>query len=291
VTEVAAPLPLAALGRIMGVPEADWARLFALPNRLLGASDPEFQDASDGGTAPRGAGASIPPEIAARPTAHTAASQQRAGDEVFAYFADLIANRGEASRDDLIGVIVEAELDGERLNQIEILYFCLLLIVAGNETTRNAISGGLLALLEHPEQRERLVAEPALIPTAVEEILRWTSPVMYMGRLAARDTEIRGQAIRAGDRVLMWYPSANRDEEVFPDPYRFDVGRTPNEHLAFGIGEHFCLGAGLARLELRVMLEELLRRFPDLALTGAPEPLRSNFIGGIKHMPVRLAAG
>jgi cytochrome P450 len=163
-------------------------------------------------------------------------------------------------------------------------------VLAGNETTRNAISGGLLAFLEHPEELERLRADPSLMPTAVEEILRWSSPLAHMMRTATRDVEIRGQQIKAGDRVMLWYPSANRDEEIFEDPYRFDIGRTPNEHLAFGFGEHFCLGAGLARLEIRVMFEALLARLTDIALAGEVERLRSTFLHGIKHMPIRFTA-
>ena len=142
-------------------------------------------------------------------------------------------------------------------------------------------------LCEHPEEKARLLADMSLIEPAVEEILRWTSPLHHMAREATADVEIRGKQIKAGDRVIMWYPSANRDEDIFSDPYRFDITRDPNEHLAFGIGEHFCLGAGFARKELQVMFEELFRRFPDIELDGAPERLRSNFINGIKHLPVR----
>jgi cytochrome P450 len=146
----------------------------------------------------------------------------------------------------------------------------------------------MLALLEHPAERDRLLADPALIPSAVEEMLRWVSPLIHFRRTATRDTEIRGQAIAAGQKVLMFYPSANRDEEIFPDPFVFDVTRHPNEHLAFGIGQHFCLGAKLARLEIRIMFEELLRRLPDLELAGSVRRLRSNFVNGIKAMPVRF---
>jgi cytochrome P450 len=266
VTAVAAKLPLAVIGTLMGVPQADWDRMFELTNRLLGADDPEYQ-------------------IAPGDRQRTAEAGLR---EVFAYFAGQLELRRRTARDDLVGVLVEAEIDGQRLSDEEILNFCQLLITAGNETTRNAISGGVGALLEHPDQHARLRAEPALLPTAIEEILRWTSPVTHMARVAVRDVTLRGRAIRAGEKLVLWYPSANRDEEVFPDPYTFDVGRTPNDHLAFGFGEHFCLGAGLARLEMRVMFEELLRRFPRMALAGPVERLRSNFIGGIKHMPVRL---
>jgi cytochrome P450 len=265
VTDAAAPLPLAVICDMMGVPKEDWSLMFRLTNMVAGGGDPEYQE--EGASAYQ-----------------TVSAGHR---QMFEYFGRVIASRRHRRNDDLVSVLVDAEIDGERLTDEELLHFCFLLIVAGNETTRNAISGGLLALFEHPEQRERLRRAPELLPSAVEEILRWVSPVMHMARTATRDVEIRGQMIRAGERVLLWYPSANRDEEVFPDPDRFDVGRTPNEHLAFGIGEHFCLGAGLARLELRVMLAEVLQHLPDMAPAAPAERLRSTFIGGIKHLPVR----
>ena len=269
VTDIAAKLPVAVICEMMGVPREDWQKMFDLTNRVLGADDPEYQE--------EGADA-----------VETANQGQR---EMFGYFGRLLAQRRSASggqHEDLMSVLVDAEVDGERLTDEEILFFSYLLILAGNETTRNATSGGMLALVEHPDQRDRLLADPSLLPSAIEEMLRWTSPVMHMARHATRDVEMRGQTIRAGEKVLLWYPSANRDENVFPDPDRFDVARQPNEHVAFGIGEHFCLGAGLARLELRVMFEELLRRLPDIELAGPVERLRSTFIGGIKHMPVRF---
>jgi cytochrome P450 len=166
--------------------------------------------------------------------------------------------------------------------------FFLLLAVAGNETTRNLISLGMLALMEHPDQYRRVVASPRLLPTAVEEMLRWAPPVVYFRRTATADTELRGVPIRAGDKLCLYYPSVNRDEEVFERPDVFDVARDPNEHLAFGIGEHFCLGASLARLEIQVLFEELLRRIPDMELAGPVRRLRSTFIQGIKEMPVRF---
>jgi cholest-4-en-3-one 26-monooxygenase len=242
--------------------------MFALTNRVLGSDDPEYQTVAGDG----------------RETANQGLL------EMFGYFGWLVTERRAERRDDLLSVLTGAEMDGEALTEEEILYFCYLLIVAGNETTRNAIAGGMLALCEHPAERARLAADAALLPTAVEEILRWTSPVMHMARYVTRDTALRGQPIRAGERVLMWYPSANRDAEVFPNADCFDVGRTPNEHIAFGLGEHFCLGAGLARQEVRVMFETLLARLPDIALAGPVERLRSGFIGGIKHMPVRFTA-
>jgi cholest-4-en-3-one 26-monooxygenase len=265
VTDVAARLPLAVICDMMGVPREDAGYMFELTNRTLGADDPEYQTA--GGD--------------------VRATIQQAQMEMFGYFMKLLGGRKLNRRDDLVSVLVDAEIDGEKLTDEDILFFCYLLILAGNETTRNATSGGMLALIEHPDEYARLRAKPEMLPTAVEEILRWTSPVMHMARLASRDTELHGVAIRQGERLVLWYPSANRDEDVFENPDVFDIGREPNDHVAFGIGEHFCLGAGLARLELRVMFEELLRRLPDIAPDGEVERLRSTFIGGIKHMPVK----
>jgi cholest-4-en-3-one 26-monooxygenase len=208
--------------------------------------------------------------------------------EVYLYANQLAEQRRQQPTDDLTSVLMNGEVDGERLTEMEFDLFFLLLLVAGNETTRNAISGGMLALMQHPEQRARLLANPSLIGTATEEILRWVSPVNCFRRTVTQDTTIGSQPVREGDKVVMFYPSANRDERVFPNPNTFDVGRTPNEHLAFGIGTHFCLGNALARLEIRVMFEELLRRLPDIALAGSVERLRSSFINGIKRMPVRF---
>src|SRR2546421_518039 len=186
-------------------------------------------------------------------------------------------------------VAENAEADCERLSELELDLFFLLLSVAGNETTRNAISHGMVALSEHPDQQKRLLGDPSLINTAVEEILRWATPVMHFRRQATAPTQIGDQKIGADEKVVFWHISANRDETVFEDPYRFDVGRTPNDHVAFGGGgPHFCLGANLARLEMRVMFEELLRRLPDMQPSGPVQRLRSNFINGIKHMPVQF---
>ena len=191
--------------------------------------------------------------------------------------------------DDIVTTLVTAELDGEKLSDIEFNVFVLLLSVAGNETTRNLISGGMLALMENPEQRERLLADlDGRCPTAVDEMLRYVSPVMYFRRTATADAEIRGVPIAAGDKVTIWYGAANRDEEVFDDPHGFDVRRSPNEHLAFGgRGPHFCLGASLAKMEIQVMFEEILARLPDMRMAGEPVRLRSNLIAGIKHLPVQ----
>jgi cytochrome P450 len=265
VTEVSAQLPLAVICEMMGVPRDDWQRMFELTNKVLGGADPEYQAEGED-------------DVAAVLEGHR---------QMFMYFGRMLMERRAQRREDLVSVLAEAEVDGEKLTDEEILYFCYLLILAGNETTRNAISGGLLALCEHPDQKQRLLDDPDLMTLATDEIIRWVSPVLHMMRYCVEDTEVGDQLIRKGQRVALWYPSANRDEDVFEDPFVFDIGRTPNDHLAFGLGEHFCLGAGLARLEIRVMFEELLRRFPSIELAGPPERLRSNFIGGIKHLPVR----
>jgi cholest-4-en-3-one 26-monooxygenase len=262
VREVSAELPLIVLSDIMGVPQADRAKLFDWSNRLIGFDDPEFQTSLEDG--------------------------KQAAAEVWMYANQLAMQRKAAAPDaDLISALVHAQVDGDKLTDMELGCFFLLVAVAGNETTRNLISGGMLTLLEHRDQRDRLIADPSLIPSAVEEMLRWISPVMHFRRTVTRDTELHGQQLRAGDKVVVYYISANRDEEVFADGHRFDVARAPNEHLAFGAGEHFCLGASLARLEIKIMFEELLRRLPDVALAGPVRRLRSNFINGWKSIPVR----
>jgi cytochrome P450 len=266
VTDVAAQLPLAVICEMMGVPRQDWQLMFDLTNKVLGGDDPEYQ--SEG--------------------ADTDRTINEGHIRMFGYFMGMLGERRAQRREDLVSVLVDAEIDGDKLTDEEILYFCFLLIVAGNETTRNAISGGMLAFSQHPEQWREIVADPALLPVATEEILRWTSPVSHMARFASRDVTIRGQPIKAGEKVVLWYPSANRDEEIYPDGDIFTIRRTPNDHLAFGIGEHFCLGAGFARLEIRVMFEELARRLPDIHQSGPAERLRSTFIGGIKHLPVEF---
>ncbi len=274
VTEVSCLLPLAVICGMMGIEQKDWNLMFDLTNRVLGSGDPEYQ--TDVPEDQRGTGE------ASRIT------NQGGMMRMFGYFGQMLQERRANRREDLVSILCGSEVDGEALSDEEILWFCFLLILAGNETTRNAISGGLLTLCEHPEERARLQADMTLLPSAVEEILRWVSPVSHMAREATADVEIRGQKIAKGERLVLWYPSVNRDEDIFPEPDQFNVTRTPNEHLAFGIGEHFCLGAGFARLELKVMFEELFRRFPDIQLDGPPERLRSTFIGGIKHLPVKF---
>jgi cholest-4-en-3-one 26-monooxygenase len=264
VRNIAAELPLVVIAELMGVPQEDRGKLFDWSNRLIGFDDPEFQTSMEQG--------------------------REAAMEMWFYANQLAAERKDVKSDDLVHVLMNAEVDGEALTEMEFDAFFLLLAVAGNETTRNLISGGMLALIEHPEQRKRLIADPSLIPSAIEEMLRWVTPVMYFRRTATRDTELRGTKIKEDDKVCVYYTSANRDEDVFPDPYTFDVGRTPNEHLAFGVGQHFCLGNSLARLEIRVMFEELIKRLPDIELAGPVRRLRSNFINGYKSIPVRFTA-
>ena len=265
VTKIAAELPLVVIADIMGVPQEDRHLVFDWSNRLIGFDDPEFQTSLE--------------------------DAQEAAAEMWGYANQLAEGRKGKEGKDLTTVLINAVVDGEQLTEMEFDGFFLLLAVAGNETTRNLISGGMQALIEHPAQRARLLADPSLLPTAVEEMLRWVTPVIHFRRTATRDVELRGEQIKEGDKVVLYYTSANRDEDVFPDPQSFDVGRDPNEHLAFGIGQHSCLGLNLARLEIRVMFEELLRRMPDIEQAGPARRLRSNFINGIKALPVRYTPG
>jgi len=267
VREIAAPLPLILIGDLLGVREEDHADLLRWSDDLLEGTHSDATGDAD--------------ERAAR-----------AFGEYSAYNRRVVAERRARPSDDLISVLVHAEIDGERLDDEALLHETLLILIGGDETTRHVISGGMEALCRHPEARRRLAAEPGRIPIAVEEMLRWVSPVANMNRTATEDTELAGRTIRKGDRLLLLYPSANRDALVFDEPDVFDPARDPNPHLAFGgFGAHFCLGASLARLELRVMFEELLREMPDLELVGDAPPPRSpsNFIPGIRTMPVRLA--
>jgi cytochrome P450 family 142 subfamily A polypeptide 1 len=212
--------------------------------------------------------------------------------EYLAYAYDVIADRQEHPRDDLMSILVHAEVDGERLTADDIVQESLLILIGGDETTRHVISGGVHQLLVHPEQWARVTERPEDRPSAVEEMLRWVTPIKNMVRTATRDVELGGQAIAEGDELMLLYPSANRDAEVFDDPFHFDVGRTPNEHVAFGFGPHFCLGASLARLEISVMLDELLTRLPDLAVADPDAELvlrPANFVSGLEELPVRFS--
>jgi cytochrome P450 family 142 subfamily A polypeptide 1 len=264
VGDVAAHLPMIMIGDMLGVEPADRATLLRWSDDML-----------------RGTSAMAAPE------AVNAAAQ--AFEEYAQYNRRVVADRrARPPQDDLMSVLVHAEIDGERLDDEALLQESLLILIGGDETTRHVITGGMNQLLRYPDQRQKLIADPRKIPTAVEEMLRWVTPIQNMARTATRDVELRGQLIEKGDKILLLYPSANRDAAIFEDPFRFDVARQPNEHLAFGYGSHFCLGASLARLELRVMFEELLARLPNLQLaTEIPLPMReSNFITGIEEMPV-----
>ena len=259
--EIAAPLPTRMIAELIGAPPDDWEQFRVWSDAATGNADPEIE-----------------------------LDSLVAMGQLFEYFQKLIAARRAEPRDDLLSVLAEAEIDGHRLDDEDLLNFAFLLLVAGNETTRNLIALGTLALIAHPDQCRLLVDDPALIPGAVEEMLRWNSPVVHMARTATTDVEIRGQLIRAGDVVVMLYQSANRDEEIFgPDSEEFRVTRNPNPHIAFGCGEHSCVGAQLARLEATVLFEELLIRFPRLALVGEVDRMRATMVPGVKRMPVRLS--
>jgi cholest-4-en-3-one 26-monooxygenase len=210
-------------------------------------------------------------------------------EEMFVYADALAAKRRSDPRDDLASALVHAEVDGEKLDALAFNMFFILLILAGNETTRNALSGGMQSFSEHPEEQRRLAGDRSLLASATEEILRFVSPVIYMRRTLTRDVEIGGRKLREGDKLVMCYPAANRDEKVFEEPDRFDIGRDPNPQLAFGYGPHYCLGANLARAEIRVMFEELFRRLPDIEVCGPARRLRSTTVSSIKSLPVRFS--
>jgi cholest-4-en-3-one 26-monooxygenase len=266
VREVAAPLPMIMIGDALGVAPAD-------RTELLRWSDDMVSSLS---------GSTSSEEAIVRAATAFADYEAYSGRVI----ADRRAETDGARHDDLVSILVHAEVDGDRLDDVEVTMESLLILIGGDETTRHVISGGVHQLLAHPDQRDRLAGDPALMQTAVEEMLRWVSPIRNMARVVTHDVTFGGQPLRAGQKVLLFYPSANRDEEVFDDPFRFDVGRTPNDHVAFGFGTHFCLGASLARLEISVMVERILTRLPDLALAG-DTPLRpANFISGFETMPV-----
>jgi len=209
---------------------------------------------------------------------------------VFSYAEELAARRRLEPRQDLVSVLIDAEVEGEKLDQLELDLFFMLLIVAGNETTRNLMSGAMVAFFDHPDQWEKLRQDRSLLPSAVEEMLRFVTPVMHFRRTVVADTELGGQALQEGDKIVFWHTSANRDESVFTDPDTFDIARSPNNHMAFGGGgPHFCLGANLARMEIMVMFDRLLDRIPDIRLDGEVQRLQSNFINGTKHIPVAFA--
>ena len=265
VEEVAGKLPLEMICEMIGLPEEDWDRMFHLSNRLVGFDDPEFSQGPD--------------------------DSMNAGSEIYAYSDQVAADRRANPRDDLMSVLVHAELDGERLDDLELNLFFVTLVVAGNETTRNLINHSMMGLIDNPGEAERLRRDPELWSTAVDEMLRWGTSIHNFRRTATRDTEVHGQPIAEGDKLVMYYMSANRDEDVFEDPFRLDVGRTPNDHVTFGGGGvHYCLGANLAKTQIRAIMRQLVDRITDVELAGPVPRLRSDFVNGIKSMPIRFRA-
>jgi cholest-4-en-3-one 26-monooxygenase len=264
VTDLASELPLVAIAEFLGVPYEDRRKLFDWSNRMIGSEDPEYEVTAD--------------------------QTNAAAFEMYMYANALGADRRANPRDDIISKLIHAEVDGDRLSESDFDLFFLLLSVAGNETTRNAISHAMAALLDHPDQYDLLVQDPSILETtAVEEMLRWASPVMYFRRNVTEDMDYKGHHIAAGDKVSLWYISANRDEDVFEDPNKFDLLRNPNPHVAFGAGgPHHCLGMHLAKMEIKVLFQELIARAPRVEKLGDTSRLRSNFINGLKHLPVQL---
>jgi cholest-4-en-3-one 26-monooxygenase len=265
--DIAAPMPISVLCDLLGVPDEDWKKIFDWSNELIGIFDPD---------------------LCKDPLGVEAVFM-----DLFSYGQNMIEDRRKNPREDLMTAIAQAKTDdGTEIPEVYLNGFFLLMVIAGNETTRNSLSGGMKALIEHPDQRSRLVADPSLLPTAVEEVLRWVSPVNHMRRTVTRDTEIRDQRMSEGDKVVMWYGMANRDPDVYSDPWVFDVARADNPHLAFGIGEHFCLGSRLARLQLTTVFDEIMKQLPGMAfeLAGDVTWVRTNFINGVKTMPVAIEA-
>jgi cholest-4-en-3-one 26-monooxygenase len=264
VEQVAGRLPLEIICEMIGLPESDWHRMFELSNKLVGFDDPDMVTSREAGEA--------------------------AAAEIYGYCDMVAADRRATPRDDLMSALVHADVDGERLDDLELNLFFVTLVVAGNETTRNLITHSMQALIDHPGEAERLRRMPELWPTAVEEMLRWGTSIHNFRRTATRDTEIGGQPVAEGDKVVMYYMSANRDEAVFEEPFRFDVGRTPNDHVTFGGGGvHYCLGANLARAEIRALMRQLVDRLDGFELAGPVPRLRSDFVNGVKAMPLRFS--
>ncbi len=265
VEKVSSVLPIAVIADMLGVPRSDWKMMFQWTNEMIGSGDPEYRREGE-----------TPDD-----------TSERARLAALEYFSRMVEERRRSPREDLVSILANAELDGAPLPFENLMSYFNLIVIAGNETPRNATSGGLLALIENPGEFEKLRRDPSLVPKAVEEIVRWTTPVIQFCRTATEDVEIRDQKVLAGQSFCLFYPSANRDEEVFDEPFRFKVDRDPNPHLGFGIGEHFCLGANVARLELNVMFRHLAARIDEVELEGPVERLRSSFLGGVKHMPIR----
>lgn len=263
--DVAVAHPLRILSQILGVPREEEPRILRLTNQLFASEDPEL----------------------ARPGVDRQTAMQELGIELFEFFSKIVEDRRANPTDDLTSIIANAKVDGEEMGPLETFGYCLIIFTAGHDTTKNAVVGAMQALLENPDQLEKLRTQPDIINSAVEESVRWVTPVNYMKRTAAEDTEIRGQKIRAGDELGLFYASANRDEEIFDDPFSFKLDRDPNPHLGFGIGEHFCLGAHLARRSQAALLRQLQTRLESIEPAGEPEQIRSSFVVGLKRLPVR----
>jgi cytochrome P450 len=276
VKEVSADFPIRVLARMLDVPEGDTPQLIKWGNRMIGNTDPDYSDVL--------IDSEDSEEYRLLPFRSPAAL------EVFEYGRELADQRVGGDGTDLVSLMInQLPEDGVELSEFDFRNYFLLIVVAGNETTRHAISHSMKALIDHPEAMARLRANPELMPVAVEEFLRWATPVHHFRRTATRDVELRGKHIRAGDKVVVWFGSGNRDEEVFGNPYDFDITREPNDHVTFGKGgPHFCMGNALARLEIRIMFEELLPRIASIEATGDIEIMRSNFVHGIKKFPVRV---
>jgi hypothetical protein len=276
VEAIARKLPMRMLGKLLGVPDSDGPWLVSRGDALIGNTDPEFT--------------SYPVGLVDTDAYRLMPFRSPVSLELFEYAAEQARQRREHPTDDVISMLLMPKRDGEPLSEHQFKNFFALMVAAGNDTTRYTTVAGLHALLEHPDQLAELRDNPALIPTAVEEMLRWGSVTMHFRRTATQDTELAGKPIKAGDKVVIWFVSADFDERQFPDPYRFDIKRQPNDHMAFGLkSPHKCIGEHLARVEIKVLFEELLPRLADVHLNGPVERLRSNFITGIKHLPLKVS--
>ncbi len=266
VADVSAPITIAVIALMLGLPKEDWHLLFRWTNEIIAPDDPEFQ---------RG-----------RSSYETS---EAARTELFTYFKEIAEKRRADPTDDILSVVVQGQIDGQPLNDFELLSYYFLLVVAGNETTRNAMTGGIQCFIDNPEEWQRLVSseDPALLEGAIEETVRWTTSVNQFARTATRDMELRGKKIREGESICLFYASGNRDEEIFEDPFVFRIDRDPNNHIGFGRGEHVCLGAHLARLEIRTMYRQLRERLVRMERSGPVDRAYSSFIRGIKRAPMR----
>ncbi|BBY28288.1 cytochrome P450 [Mycolicibacterium sediminis] len=265
VTDVAVQFPLYVIMSLLGLPEEDYGRMHMLTQEMFGGDDDEYKR----GTTPE--------------------EQMAVLLDFFGYFAQLTAARREKPTGDLASAIANGRIDGEPMSEVDTMSYYVIVAAAGHDTTKDAISGGLHALIENPGELDRLRADPSLMGTAVEEMIRWSTPVKEFMRTATADTTVRGVDIAKGDSVYLAYVSGNRDEEIFDDPFRFDVGRDPNKHVAFGYGVHFCLGAALARMEMNSLFTELVSRWDSIELAGTPELSATTFVGGLKHLPIRYS--